>query len=110
VKKVLVQIKQLKKIVETNLVVKRQGIGHSKVLLHLLEKYEDLNMRAYTDNNMQRLVFLKDASTDLKVQMDHMVENLKNPYDEMYHWCKGEIYDLQALADAVTARDNIEKN
>jgi hypothetical protein len=42
--------------------------------------------------------------------MDHVVENLKNPYEEMYHWCKGEIYDLQSLADAVTARDNIEKN
>jgi len=42
--------------------------------------------------------------------MDHVAENLKNPYEDMYHWCKGEIYDLQALSEAVQARDNIEKN
>ena len=42
--------------------------------------------------------------------MEHVVENLKNPYEEMYHWCKGEIYDLQSLQDAITSRDNIEKN
>lgn len=41
--------------------------------------------------------------------MDHVIENMKNPYEEMYHWCKGEIYDLQSLADAIISRDNIEK-
>lgn len=38
-----------------------------------------------------------------------MVDNLKNPFEEMYHWCKGETYDIQALVGAITARDNIEK-
>jgi hypothetical protein len=33
--------------------------------------------------------------------MDHMVDNLKNPFDEMYNWIKGETYDLSALSDAV---------
>ena len=33
--------------------------------------------------------------------MNHMVENLKNPYDEMYHWIKGEMYDIQALNIAI---------
>jgi hypothetical protein len=42
--------------------------------------------------------------------MDHLVENLKNPFEEMYYWCKGEIYDLQALMEAVTQRDNIERD
>lgn len=56
------------------------------------------------------MVFFKDSNGELKSQMDHMVENLKNPYEDMYHWCKGEMYDLQALADAIAARDNIEKN
>lgn len=39
-----------------------------------------------------------------------MIENLKNPFDDMYHWCKGEIYDLQSLTEAVNSRDMIEKN
>ena len=46
----------------------------------------------------------------MKGQMDHLVDNLKNPFDEMYNWCKGELYDLSALEDAVAARENVEKN
>ena len=42
--------------------------------------------------------------------MEHLVDNLKNPFDEMYNWCKGELYDLMALEDAVQARVAIEKN
>jgi len=37
-----------------------------------------------------------------------MIENFKNPFDEMYHWCKGEIYDLQALQIAIQAREQME--
>lgn len=42
--------------------------------------------------------------------MDHLIENMKNPYEEMYHWCKGEIYDLQAMCEAVAAKENLEKS
>jgi septation ring formation regulator EzrA len=38
-----------------------------------------------------------------------MVDNLKNPLDEMYNWIKGEIYDIQALVDSVETRDKLEK-
>lgn len=62
--------------------------------MNLIEKYEELNLRAYNDPSNQKLVFLKDDQSELKAQMDHVVENLKNPYEDMYHWCKGEIYDL----------------
>ena len=40
--------------------------------------------------------------------MSHMVENLKNPYEEMYHWIKGEMYDIQGLMKAVESKDAIE--
>ena len=42
--------------------------------------------------------------------MSHTVENLKNTFTDLYHWCKGEIYDLQALRSAIEARDNLVKN
>lgn len=41
--------------------------------------------------------------------MEHMVDNLKNPFDEMYNWVKGEVFDLSALVEAVIARDNLDK-
>lgn len=40
--------------------------------------------------------------------MQHVIENMKNPFEEMYHWCKGEIYDLQALMDAVASKEAVE--
>lgn len=41
--------------------------------------------------------------------MEHMVDNLKNPFDEMYNWVKGEVFDLNALVEAVISRENIDK-
>ena len=41
--------------------------------------------------------------------MQHMIENLKNPFEDMYYWCKGEIYDLQALQEALQGKENLEK-
>lgn len=28
----------------------------------------------------------------------------------MYHWCKGETYDLQAIVDAIASRESVEKD
>jgi len=35
---------------------------------------------------------------------------LKNPYIDLYHWVKGELYDLEAVKDAIKVRaDTLEK-
>jgi hypothetical protein len=41
--------------------------------------------------------------------MEHMVENQKNPFEEMYHWCKGEIYDIKAILSAVGQKEAFDK-
>lgn len=41
--------------------------------------------------------------------MSKLASALKNPYEEMYHWCKGEIYDLQALIDSTGSKENLDK-
>ncbi len=109
-KKVVKMMNDLKVLIESSRITKRISITHSKAFMHLIDKYEELNMRTYVDNNQARLVFWKESNKDLKSQMDHLVDNLKNPFDEMYIWCKGELYDLQALQDAVDARESVEKN
>jgi len=109
-KKVMKMMQTLKDLIENSRVTKRISITHSKAFMHLIDKYEELNMRTYSDNNSAKLVFWKESNKELKGQMDHLVDNLKNPFDEMYNWCKGELYDLSALEDAVAARENVEKN
>lgn len=109
-KKVLPQLKALKKAIEQSKSVKTQAIASHKVFLHLTDKYEELNLTAHVEGDTEKMVFGNTKNKDLKMQMDHMVENLKNPFDEMYHWCKGEIYDIQALQTAIAQRDAIEKD
>ena len=38
---------------------------------------------------------------NLVESMKHTVENLRNPFTDLYHWVKGEIYDLAAFQVAV---------
>jgi hypothetical protein len=75
----------------------------------LLDKYEDLNMNCYTENSPDKMVLNNPEHKQLKDQMEHMVDNQKNPFDEMYHWCKGEIYDIKSIMAAVQQKDSFEK-
>ena len=36
-----------------------------------------------------------------------MCENLKNPYFNLYHWCKGELYDIEAVNSSLSMKDKI---
>ena len=80
------------------------------MFLHLIDKYEELNLTNYMEGDTNKMVLGDAKNKELKASMDHMAENLKNPFYEMYHWCKGEIYDLQALAETIVQRDIIEKD
>lgn len=109
IKKVLPQLKVLKNTVKNFKGIKDQQIGNYKTLYTVLDKYEELNMMTYSDKNPRKCVITEPESKEvIKDQMAHMIENLKNPFDDMYHWCKGEIYDLQALQLALQGREQIE--
>ena len=41
--------------------------------------------------------------------MNNVKDNLKNPFEWVYLWVRGEIYDLKALKFAVEQRDLIDK-
>lgn len=52
-------------------------------------------MTTYVEGNQKKLVIADPENKDvIKDQMTHMIDNLKNPFNDLYHWCKGEIYDL----------------
>jgi len=34
-----------------------------------------------------------------------MVDNLKNPFFNIFHWVKGEIFDIEAVNNALQTRD-----
>lgn len=50
----------------------------------------------------------QDTHADtIKENVTNMCENLKNPYFNLYHWCKGELYDIEAVNNSLTMRDKI---
>jgi len=65
-KKVAKMMNDMKTLIESSRITKRISITHSKAFMHLIDKYEELNMRTYVDNNQNRLVFWKEANKDLK--------------------------------------------
>jgi hypothetical protein len=102
-------MKGMKKSLSNFRDVRMQSIVNNRVLMTLLDKYEDLNVNCYSDNNPERLVLNNPDQKDLKEQMEHMVDNQKNSFDQMYHWCKGEIYDIKGVLNAVAAKDAYER-
>jgi hypothetical protein len=35
--------------------------------------------------------------------------SLRNPYIDLYHWIKGELYDIEAIRNAVKARSETQE-
>jgi len=102
-------MKGMKKNLSTFREVRLQSICNNRVLQTLIDKYEDLNMTTYTEGKQDLLVLNNPESNRLKEQMEHMIDNQKNSFDHMYHWCKGEIYDIKAIVNAIAQRDAFER-
>ena len=51
-----------------------------------------------------------EGEQTIKEQVSSLAEAMKNPYFNIYHWVKGEIYDIEAVNDAITTKDKIQSN
>ena len=49
-----------------------------------------------------KLVMNDQDTGNLTESLKHTVDNLRNPFTDLYHWLKGEIYDLSAFTAALT--------
>jgi len=41
--------------------------------------------------------------------MLHTLENLRNPFTDLYHWVKGELYDLAAMKNVLDERKRVQE-
>ena len=46
---------------------------------------------------------------ELNIKLQELTSNMQNPYIDLYHWSKGEIFDLQAILSSVRQRTECEK-
>lgn len=49
----------------------------------------------------------KPTEGNLVESMRKTIENLRNPYVDLYHWVKGELYDLAAFTAALKEREAV---
>jgi len=130
-------MRKLQKLIYAHMQNYSQGMTNGKTFLHILDKYEDLNMNNYADiweEKNEYLVFTtqKEAEAEvkkdeqaadaekqeqpetdeagptpekLKENVEKMADGLKNPFFYLYHWCEGELFDLQSVTSAVAQMD-----
>lgn len=74
-----------------------------------MERYENFNLQNYTDMVTENLILTNPDNMELKIKLQELTGNLQNPYIDLYHWSKGEIFDLQAVMFSVKTRNDCEK-
>lgn len=85
--------------------MKTKQVCHNSyaMLAQGITRYEDMNMSNYLEFQTQNLVFLHPNNGPLLSRMEQLSQNLHNPYIELYHWAKGEVFDLLAVNAVVKA-------
>jgi len=78
--------------------------------LKFTQEYEDTNLMCY-EANMPEKMILEVAAKNPETQaaLKTVRDTLWNPFDWIFYWCKGEIYDLKALMGAVEQRAGLEQ-
>lgn len=72
---------------------------------NILTEYEENNLCFYTDRDTSKLVINNESNgSNLIESLRHTVESLRNPFTDLYHWVKGEMYDLAAFTAALNER------
>ncbi len=93
-----------KRLVLSNIMQSKQSCNQTYQLLgKFLSDYEDCNLTNYLDYNTNGLIFNHANNTKQKERLEQVTGSLTNPYIEMYHYAKGEVFDLQAMHSAVEA-------
>ena len=60
------------------------------------------------DHKHNNLVMANPDRAEMKENVAKLSEILRNPYQEMLNWLKGEVMDLQALLEAISHKEGIE--
>lgn len=94
----------MNKKIASQIPVGSQNITNYNTFLDIIMKYEDLNQANYAEGNDKLLVF---GNADFKKAVQMSID-LSNPCLNLYHWSKGELYDVEAIFSALSMKDKIE--
>ena len=89
-----------------------QSLNDKKDYMTMLSNYEDLNLASYVNGKEENMVFGNSQNTDsntvvTKKNCEQLIENTKNPFFNIYHWVKGEVFDIEAVSNALDMRESL---
>ena len=103
-------MKDMKKKVNDFRVLKETSIGHSSGFIKFVDHYEEDNILVYVNQMPEKLVFTEILKDNAAAEtLENVRSQQKNAWDWVYFWCKGELYDIKALREAIEQRDLLEK-
>lgn len=108
-KKILPILEEMRTDVARAMHTKGEVVEGYRKLFFVIVEYEELNLQQYASDNESMLVVTNQANKELRTQFDEATKKQKNPFVEVYHWVQGEIFDLQALSQAIEKLSEIEK-
>jgi len=74
-----------------------------------MQRYEDLNLQTYTEMQANELILTNADNLELNIKLQELTSNMQNPYIDLYHWAKGEVFDLHAIMASVKIRADCER-
>ena len=102
-------LKKMKNELGIFLTKKQQVMQNYANSANILTEYEENNVCYYTDRDPSKLVITStDKGQNFSEDIRHTIESLRNPFTDLYHWVKGEMYDLEAFTHALDERNHVK--
>jgi sorting nexin-1/2 len=92
------------------LMSKQRSIQAYGEMAKFTQRYEELNVTHYMDMNPDKLIFTNPNDSTLRDGIIICAQSLRNPYIDLYHWVKGELYDLEAMKTSIASRQQVVEN
>jgi|JI102314A1RNA_FD_contig_31_2440139_length_1050_multi_1_in_0_out_0_2 hypothetical protein len=83
------------------------SIANYKIVINLFSKYEEMNLMAYADGNVDRMI-VKLENGKLNTEADDLIKKYQNPFHELFYWIKGEIQDIETLGYVINYRETFD--
>ena len=91
--------------------IRKHHIHQMAKFTQFMSKYEE-NTLAHYMSETDKILLFSDPGLDkveTKEKVDSISKNMKNPFQKLRFWIKEEIFDLQAILEAIDCKESLEK-
>ena len=80
---------------------KQDVLGAYGGAINMLTVYEENNLHYYSEADATKWVINDQSNVNLASECSNMEEQMKNSFVDLYHWIKGELYDLESFKSSL---------